>query len=176
MDWMQERADPIISQAKDQFPILKQYPIQYSRSNQPEKGFLEFWPPGEIGSSDHPRPKDIPQGAVGVEVLNEQTRPIDILGDVVSHHLVNVDPTFKKYYQSFEQSLTTDQRSRLNEQYIHAKVNEGETRPYDEWYKSTGLPAYFRGYAFQQWDNPEALYTPEQLRMFDDMLTHLKRK
>ena len=176
MDWLQERTDPVISQAKDQYPILNNYPIQYSRSNQPGKGFLEFWPQGEIGTADRPRPKDITADSIGVEILNEQTRPIDILGDVVSHHLVNVDPKFKSYYKTFEKSLTKDQQQRLQDQYAHAQVNEGETRPYQDWYKSSGLPGYFRGYAFQQWDNPQEIYTPKQLKMFDDMMTHLKRK
>ena len=115
MDWLQERIDPVISQAKDQYPVLNNYPIQYSRTNQPERGNLEFWPPGETGSSDRPRPKDIHLESVGVE-FNEKIRPIDILGDVVSHHLVNVDPKFKSYYQTFEKSITKDQRQRLQDQ------------------------------------------------------------
>ena len=120
-------------------------------------------------------------GSIGIELLNEKTRPIDILGDVVSHHLVNIDPTFKRYYHAFEQSLTEGQQQQLNSQYQHARLpsdmgGEGETRPYQDWYKQTGLPAYFRGYAFQQWENPQDLYTPSQLKMFDEMMTHLKRK
>jgi hypothetical protein len=39
----------------------------------------------------------------------------------------------------------------------------------------TGLPAYFRGYAFKQWPDEfnERAYTPEQREMFDRMMNQL---
>lgn len=176
MDWFEQAIDPVINQAKTQYPILNTLDIQFKRNHQPDRGYLEFWPEDETGTAQQPRPKEFAHGKIGVEIYNENTRPIDILGDVVSHHLVKTDPTISMYYQKFEESLTDEQKDRLKEQYQHAKTNEGETRPFEQWYASTGLPAYFRGYAFQQWDQPEQLYTPGQRKMFDTMMQHLGRK
>jgi hypothetical protein len=97
------------------------------------------------------------------------------MGDVASHHLRYTDPVVKRAYDQFEQSLTPEQNARLKEQYQYAKKNEGETRPFDQWREHSGLPGYFRGYAFQQWDQPEQLYTPEQLKSFDAMMNYLRR-
>src|SRR5229473_6267124 len=67
-------------------------------------------------------------------------------------------------YDSFSQSRTKEQKDRLIDQYLYARRNEGEKRPYADWEKISGIPAYFRGYAFKQWPdefNAKA-YTPEQ--------------
>ena len=92
-----------------------------------------------------------------------------------AHYLLQTDPKMKAYYQQFVQSLSPDQHGILKDQYTHAVQNEGEDRPYAQWREKTGLPAYFRGYAFDQWPNSQSMYTPEQLKMFDSMMTHLKK-
>ena len=135
---------------------------------------LEFWQPGDEGDKDQPRPKDLPLDKPGVEVYSDKTRPIDILGDAVSHYMVNTDPKIKGYYQQFQHSLTPEQKNRLQEQYKWDQDKEGDKRPYPQWEQESGLPAYFRGYAFQQWANPQKLYTPGQLKMFDDMMGYLQ--
>jgi Spy/CpxP family protein refolding chaperone len=95
---------------------------------------------------------------------------------VTSHQLVKNDPQVQQHYQSFVNSLTPEQEQRLNSQYEHSVQNFGETRPFEQWKEISGLPAYFRGYAFQQWpeDFNERAYTPEQRAKFDQMLQYLK--
>jgi hypothetical protein len=172
----------LLNQAQETFPLLKKYDIDYVETPQQGKGYLEFWPGDEEGTKDYPRPDSLKKGKPGLQVFDPSTRPIDVAGDIVSHHLINEDKTIKKHYADFKDSLTDDQKDRLKEQYQHAKDNEGETRSYKKWEEHSGLPAYFRGYAFQQWtkgrDDPAAaeLYTPEQLDKFDDMLKYLKKK
>ncbi len=176
MNYFEEATDPVISQAKYLYPVLTQHDIAYKRTPAKDRGFLEFWPGEEIGTPERPRPKEFPAGKLGIEIFDERTRPIDILGDVVSHHLVKTDPDLKRTYRVFEESLTEEQKERLKQQYQHAKTEEGEKRPYEEWYKTTGLPSYFRGYPFQQWENAGDLYTERQRRMLDHMMGTLSRK
>jgi quinol monooxygenase YgiN len=83
------------------------------------------------------------------------------------------DPRVKGYYEQFAKSITPQQEQRLRLQYQHAQQREGEQRPYEQWREMSGLPAYFRGYAFQQWKDAAQLYTPEQLKMFDSMMSYL---
>lgn len=163
------------AQAQQQYPILSTLGMQFKMNPQPNRGFLEFWPGHETGTPEAPRPQEFPMGTAGLEVYDPNTRPIDILGDVTSHHLMNADPVIKNYYSAFEQSLTPQQQARLTQQYLYAKRNHGETRPYPEWYQMSGLPAYFRGYAFNQWDRPEELYTQPQMQQFDQMMNYLKQ-
>ncbi len=80
----------------------------------------------------------------------------------------------KQTYQEFGASLQPWQHDRLREQYAHAQQNEGETRPYEDWKAISGLPAYFRGYPFQQWDNAKELYTAEQTQNLDGMMNYLR--
>ena len=164
-----------MEQAQAQYPILKGLGLGYKYNPGGGQGYLEYWPGNETGTPQSPRPSEFPMGKAGIEVYNPSTRPIDIMGDVASHHMTQTDPTIKGYYQQFQESLTDEQKRRLHDQYLHAVQHEGETRPYQHWHESSGVPGYFRGYAFQQWDNPEELYTPEQMKMFDEMMKYLKK-
>lgn len=162
--------------ALQRYPILKELGLVPKHSPGAGRGnMLEFWPPGEPGSSDQPRPQDIPHNVPGVEIYSDKVRPIDVLGDVVSHHLVQTDPKIKQYYDKFKSSMTDDQQVMLQRQYQHAVQTEGEARPFDTWLETSGLPAYFRGYAFQQWPDEfnKQAYTPAQRTMFDEMMDHL---
>lgn len=164
------------NQALQRYPVLNG--IGLTPQFSPGKGGgnkLEFWPPGEPGAPDRPRPSSIPPNAPGVEIYDPSVRPIDVLGDAVSHHLMKTDPKIKAYYDKFKNSLNEDQRSRLQEQYDYAKKNEAENRPFAEWAEVAGIPAYFRGYAFDQWpaDFNQQAYTPQQRAMFDEMMAHL---
>lgn len=166
--------DILIKTAREQFPILNTVDFDYKYSPLRAPGFLETWPADEEGTPEYPRPAEFPVGRLGVEVFDPNTRPIDILGDVVSHHLKDTEPYIKRYYQNFEESLTPEQKNRLKRQYDYAVRKEGEERPFEQWYERTGLPGYFRGYAFQQWDGAEQLYTPKQRQMFDQMMDYLR--
>lgn len=173
---MQKAQPDAFTQALSSYPVLSKLNIGHIYSpNQNTANMLEFWSPGEEGDKSSPRPKELQLDQPGVQVFSGKTRPIDILGDVVSHYMVNTDPKIGKYRDDFEKSLNDDQKARLKEQYDWSVKNEGEERPFSEWYKTSGLPAYFRGYAFKQWpdDFNEKGYTKEQKAMFDDMMKYL---
>lgn len=162
------------TRALAEYPVLQSSGVGFKASPNRGKGFLEFWPAQEPGAHDFTRPSEFPMGTVGVEVYNPKTRPIDILGDVVSHHLVKTDPYLKKTYQDFESSLTPQQHEDLQRQYRYAQQHFKERRPYADWYQSSGLPGYFRGGPFQQWENPQEIYTPGQLQSFEQMMQYLR--
>ncbi len=173
----------LLEQARDQYPVLKKYDYGYTEKFRPGGGYLEHWEPGEAGAPttpqaplDGPRPTELPLDKHGLEIRDPNTRPIDVLGDIASHHLVNADPVVKKAYQDFQNSMTPEQHARLQDQYQYAQKNEGETRPYEDWKAASGMPAYFRGYTFQQWPkefNDDA-YTPEQRQSLDGVMGYLK--
>lgn len=164
----------LLNKAKQEYPILGGLNLQYKYNPTGGRGMLEFWPQDEPGTQKFPRPQEFPLDSLGVEVYDPRTRPIDILGDVVSHHLTETDPTIKQFYEIFKTSLTNTQKATLKSQYKWAKQNENETRPYSVWEKQTGLPGYFRGYPFQQWEEAAAMYTPDQLDNLDAMMAYLK--
>ena len=135
---------------------------------------MESWPAQEPGTPEHPRPREFPLGGLGLEVYDPKATPMDLMGDVTSHFLINNDPTVKQTYQDFITSMTPDQHRMLNEQYQYHQQNLGEQRPFEEWKEMTGLPAWLRGYAFRQWEHPEEMYTPEQMQAFDKMMDYLR--
>ncbi len=170
------RPATVVDQAHAQFPILKRLGVSYTQSPGRSDNFLEFWPSDEPGDASFKRPAALPMGKPGIELYRKDTRPIDIMGDVASHYLVGKDPVVTQVYNQFSQTLQPWQEQNLRAQYDYAKKSEGEKRPYEQWKQVSGLPAYFRGYAFQQW-GPEAkkYYTPEQLRLFDAMVGYLSK-
>ena len=159
--------------------VLKMYPylsdknIAFTYSPRKDSGYLEFYSPTETGSKQNPRPKSLPMGQVGIEVLREDTRPIDVLGDYVSHWGVKEDPFLRRSYQAFVNSLDDKQLNILQRQYIDSKKMYGENRPFNQWLEITGLPGYFRGYTFDQWDKPEEMYRPDQLKLLDNVKGYL---
>lgn len=178
-------APNLFQQAQQQYPVLGGQNYGYVENYQPGSGFLEHWAPGEPGAPPSPnqplngiRPSQIPMDQYGLEIRDPSTRPIDVLGEIVSHQLVHTDPNIKQTYEQFQKSITPQQQQLLQEQYEHAQKNEGETRPFEEWKKASGLPALFRGYAFQQWPQEfnDKIYTPQQKQMFDGMMDYLRGK
>ena len=163
-------------QAQQEYPRLRSQQVSYKRTPRQGAEKLEAWPPQEPGSRERPRPKEFPIDRYGVEVYSQQTRPIDVLGDVVSHFMVNSDPTIKDIYNRFSSSLTSQQMDRLMSQYKWSQAHERERRDFTQWMTSSGLPAYFRGRPFQQWPErgTENWYTPQQLQMFDEMMRYLR--
>lgn len=174
---MSDKSSSAAELAQQQFPILRDLGIVYkSRPGAGAGNKLEFWPSGEGGAESSPRPRDIPIDKPGVEIYDPSVGPLDVLGDIVSHHLIHSDPTVARSYKNFEQSLTPDQKKRLSEQYENAKKNAGETRDYKAWETTSGLPAYFRGYPFRQWPDEfnERAYTPDQRKSLDEMMNYLR--
>lgn len=166
----------LLDQARQQYPLLKNYDIGYKNNIGGGQGYMESWPPGEPGSPTAPRPSEFPTNQFGVENYRADSKPSDLAGDVTSHHLINIDPRVKQTYQDFTGSLEPWQHGILKQQYQHARQNEGENRPYETWRDAAGLPSYFRGYAFQQWpaETYNQTYTPQQMQALDAMVQYLR--
>ena len=133
--------------------------------------------PTNAQSLDRPRPSGLPLNKPGLEIRDPSTRPIDILGDIASHHLINEDPVVKSAYEKLQSSMTPAQQDILKDQYEYAKKNEGEDRSFEEWKTVAGMPGFFRGYTFQQWpkDFNDKAYTPEQRADLDKLMGYLSK-
>jgi hypothetical protein len=175
-DSLSNQAD-VVKQAIQQYPILGQQELNSVHTDTPGKyGDIESWPPGETGEKGYERPQGLPLNSFGVQVFNGgKTKPTDVLADVVSHRMINTDPTIKKSYQNFKESLTDYQKEKLQRDYEYAKQNDHETRPFNQWAELSRLPAYYRGYTFDQW--PENwnrnFYSPEQIKNLDQVRQYL---
>jgi len=165
----------MFEKAKSEYPYLADKDISFKYSPNEGRGFLEFYGPDEPGSPEYPRPKEFPMGKVGVEVFNPKTRPLDILADYVSHYGVEQDPYLSERYQQFSQSFTPEQQQRLQEQYkwYQEHPEYKESRPFEDWKNASGMPGYFRGYTFDQWENSKDAYTPQQLQVLDQVRKYL---
>lgn len=51
---------------------------------------------------------------------------------------------------------------------------EGEQRPFNDWAMISGYPGWLRGGAFDQWQNPERMYQPEQMNILKALVDYLK--
>jgi hypothetical protein len=165
----------LFERAKTDYPYLADKNIAFDYAPGKGRGFLEFYSPEETGSPEYPRPQNIPMGRVGVQVFDPKTRPIDILADYVSHYGVEKDPYLSERYQQFVQSFTPEQQQALQEQYAYYQQHPEykETRPYEEWLKASGMPAYFRGYTFDQWKDSQDAYTQQQLELLNQIKQYL---
>ena len=147
------------------YPYLKDKPFDFLYTPNPNADvYLETYNPEETGPPTAPRPKELPLGRYGIQVFKPNTRPIDVLGDYVSHAGVKEDPTLSKLYEEFK-SATPDavMKARYKE---HQQF--GEKRPYSAWLEMTGYPELFRGYTFDQFGpNSERIYSPEQLKVLN---------
>ena len=163
----QERDPNLLEQARTQYPYLKDKEIDYMFTPTPgDTRKLEFYGPEETQ-----RPEQLPAGRVGVQVFDPSVRPIDILGDYVSHYGVQQDPRLAGYYQQFGQSLDPEL---MRGRYDFYRQQLGEQRPYEQWYEMSGLPEMFRGYTFNQFgEGAERLYTPEQLNILNQVRQYL---
>jgi len=170
-----ERGKKLFEEAQEKYPYLKDKNIYYTYSPYKGRGMLEFFPPQEPGSPEFPRPQEFPLSGVGIEVYDPKTRPIDILADYVSHYGVENDPYLIERYRQFANSLNQNQKNRLQSQYRHYQNHPqyNEQRPFEEWERVSGIPGYFRGYTFNQWENPEELYTQQQIQLLDEVRKYL---
>jgi len=160
----------MFEKAQKEYPYLAGKDIAFAYNPRPGDRQLEFYSPEETE-----RPKQIPAGRVGLEVYKPTVKPLDILGDYVSHYAVQNDPRLKEMYARFQSQLDPKEMQR---RYEWHKANAGETRPYEEWYRLTGLPEVFRGYTFNQWpeDFSKRYYSPEQMRTLNEVRSYLSIK
>ena len=166
----------VVNEAIKQYPILKNIDFKFAFTpKQKSIGGIEFWPAGETGTSNYPRPKEIPQGQIGVQIFNDTVRPIDVLGDIASHHMIYTDPVMKNLYGKFINSMTPEQKNKLRMDYEYSIKNHNERRPFEQWAEISRLPGYFRGYTFGQWpdDFNSKVFTKDQIKLFDEVRSYL---
>lgn len=158
-------------QLEQTYPYLANKGINYVYTpNEKDSRILEFFPPQETGAGEYLRPKELPLGQPGIQVIQGKATPLDILGDYVSHYGVQKDPVLKELYSEFTNSLSDTE---LKNRYNYHKEQFNEKRPFSTWKQQTGIPELFRGYTFNQWENPEELYTPKQLQILDKVKSYI---
>ena len=159
-------------------PQLAQTPIVFQKPNEQLAGGagLESWPMGEEGGSI-PRPAGLPIGRGGIQMGRGQVSTNDALADFASHIGNNpnepaFDPKLASIYSKFSQSLDPEF---LKMRYKDDVVNRGEDRPFETWASSSGIPALFRGYTFNQWPDEfnNKVFSPKQKSIMDEARTHL---
>jgi len=174
----------VFDQALAQYPILKNAnPVGMMSTNATDSGnMLESWPVGEQGTQDRPRPQELPNDKLGVQIFSSKTTPNDVAADIVSHALVKTDPTLKATYDQFASSITPEQKDFLMGDYENevkqATLSGGEKPPqFDQWLQQVGIPAAFRGYAFNQY-NPQDQkafgYTDQQKQLLGSVKPYLQ--
>lgn len=167
-------ADPY-AVAKEMYPILRDYP--YKIVNTPDENspfFLEHFPPGEPGSLERPRPKDISIDKYGLQIFKD-VRPEDIAGDIISHHLVNEDEYLSEEYQKFKNSTPIET---MESMYEYEKNNFGEERDFNSWLERTGYPQLLRGYVFNQFNEEEIdkTYNSKQKEILENIKNYVTKK
>lgn len=159
----------LLDRARSQFKVVDRRTVGWVFQASPpddDGRILEFYPPGEEDSFDPDH--------YAIETFGSAARVLDVAGEVASHYLVKGhDLTMVNYYTRFARSLNYEQHAHLVEQYQYAVDNNGEERPYETWKTVSGLPAYFRGWPFQQgW--PPSFYTAKQRTLLDNMMRYLR--
>ena len=160
-------------------PQLSQTPIAFQKPNDlmAEGAGLESWPINEEGG-DIPRPAGLPMDRGGIQIGSG--RPVsakDAVADWAGHignnpNEPSFDPKLAGIYSRFSQSLSPEF---LKMRYEDEKANRGEKRPFETWASSSGIPALFRGYTFNQWPDEfnNRVFSPEQKGIMDEARTHL---
>lgn len=163
-------AQDVLGQAKKAYPYLANSGLVGISGQDGGTRKLEYWPRGEPGNAQYPRPSGIPMNSVGVELFDKNVSPKDILADYVSHEAVTSDPKLQALYQEFAATVPEET---MRKRYEYHKANLGEQRDFETWKERSGMPEYFRGYTFDQWPDARRFYSPQQLQKLDQVRQYL---
>lgn len=166
----------IVDAMYGQYPALQKYGIQFQDSTsggvdwrgEPHNGrMMEFYPPNEEWN-----PK---KGKPTIEQFSKNASPVDAFGEVFSHYLPTVDPSFAEGRKAFIGSLDYNQKRMLTGDYQH-QVDSGvfgkKVPTFDDWINNQGGDAFFRGYVTKQY--PQEFYRPDQVNLFNQLLNKLR--
>jgi len=160
-------------QAEANWPRFKEANLAYTKSPNDGSGRkIEAWDKGdkggfEMGGEARYRPESLPLNQRGIEDFGDNTPPLDLYGDLVSHYSVNEEGSdLRKKYLDFTGNVPMET---MQKRYSHAQKDYGEDRPFDVWNNRSGMPEYFRGYTFNQWPNAEEMYRPEDIEKLDSI-------
>lgn len=129
---------------------------------------LEFYRADE---RDNPHP-----GKPTIEVFDKAMSEKDLMGEVLSHHLPQVDPAVADFRNKIIRSMTPEQIAEIQGDFDNEKkaglVDQGDDLK--AWLQKQGGDSFFRGYPTGQW--PEAVYTPEQKSTYGQLNSYLESK
>lgn len=160
----------LLGKAKSDYPYLANSGLVAVSGKNGGNRKLEYWPRGEPGNAQYPRPAGIPIDSAGVEIFDQNVSPKDLLADYVSHEAVNSDPQLRALYQEFAASVPDET---MRKRYDYHKANLGENRDYETWKEHSGMPEFFRGYTFDQWPDAKKFYSPQQIQKLDKVREYL---
>ena len=164
-------------QAEANWPRFKEANLAYTKSPNDGSGRkIEAWDEGDKGGFKMRgetlyRPEGLPLNQRGIEDFGDNTPPLDLYGDLVSHYSVNEEGSeLRKKYLDFTGNVPMET---MQNRYGHAQAEAAKygekIAPFDEWNSRSGMPEYFRGYTFNQWPNAEEMYRPEDLEKLDSI-------
>jgi TP901 family phage tail tape measure protein len=168
-----QKALPIVSQTLRQYPTLNKYMSQFafkqSGANAPGSGG------GAYGSESYYRGEStsFDPRKMAIQLFGNKNRPADVAGEMVSHFLARgIDPTLTRLYNQFKKTITPQEVAWMK----FSQKREGDTRPFAQYERMSGIPALFRGKLFHQLDSGDVTYTKEQLRIFKSVDDYLSGK
>jgi hypothetical protein len=159
---------------------IRQYPklegLGFQAGFDPDRsGKVEFYPPGEGGSPQDPRPEQAPMDTPYISVRQPKYINPNVYFGEALHYLPKVDPYFSRLREAFRESLTPEQLEQSRKRYNWYAQNHGESRPYDKWFEISDLDAFIRGYLAPDERNEWAgSYTPKQEMLMNSMKSYLK--
>lgn len=167
----------VLQELYSQYPGLQKYGVQVVDSTakgvdwrgQPYAGRkMEFYPPDE---EYNPRP-----GKPTIELFSRDIGSKDALGEMFSHFLPKIDPAFGAAREKFVASIDPEQKKMLSgdyqEQIRSGVYPKGREPGFDQWLKTNGGDAFFRGYVADQY--PKEFYRPDQVAAFAPLISALQ--
>jgi hypothetical protein len=171
-DAVSQNTDPgtqFLSQAETKYPFLKQHNmIVLMRPNEKAEDFAETYPAHDQEQDPNaPRPTEIPMDRHGVEIY----KPNDFSVDDLAGEALHFDPQAQAVAKRFQDSLTDDQKERVQETGDFQQKNIDVAH---QW--KSGIDSVIRGYAVGQWPK-DALddfgFTPAQKADLDSLKQYM---
>ena len=154
--------------AEPEYKFLKNLNIKRIDTPDPSnEDYAETWPAGEKGTSDRPRPSEIPLNQNGVQVF----KPDQFDNKMMAGEALHIDPVAQRYQQQFAATLTPDQIKGIKEDNDYKQANTDEAAK-----MRSGVASIMRGYLVGQWPKEEIdkFLTPAQKTMLDQLGQYMR--
>ena len=176
-DLLRDNVSPefnVFQQAEAKYPRFKKAGLAYTKSPNDGSGrIIEAWDEGDkggfkMGGETRYRPEELPLDQRGIEDFSDKTTPLDLYGDYASHYGVNEDGDLRDKYLEFSGDVPMET---MQKRYGHAQAEAAKygekVAPFDVWNSRSGMPEFFRGLTFKQWENAREMYTPKQIKQLE---------
>ena len=155
----------VLSRIKEEYPMFSNIVVRDLRDQGISDGRrMEYY------SSE-----DSPTGEKMIDIFDPELQGEELQNAIVGEFLHSAPELSKEFddLRSLLQNLKTPQQHQDDlYRYEYAKENFGEERPFEKWLDVSGLDAFIRGYAVNQWE-PE-YYTDAQKIVIDQMMRIVK--